>query len=109
MSDPDPTKPVAPPSLWVRSRDRLVALQQEYGGVAIGTYLVLYAAVWVGFVIALQRGWSPEGAAAETGLFVAAWAAAKVTQPARILATVALTPLVARGLKRVRGSRTSAR
>lgn len=95
----------SPPSqsFWARTRDRLTALQQQYGAYAVGTYLTLFFGVWMGFAIAIRQGWTPEGGAGDTGLLVAAWAATKVTQPVRILASVALTPLVARVGNRLRG------
>lgn len=98
MSDTPPT-----PSFWARTRDRLTLLQKEYGAYAVGTYLTLFFGVWMGFVAAIRLGWTPADGAGDTGLLVAAWAATKVTQPVRILASVALTPLVARVGNRLRG------
>lgn len=74
----------------------------EYGGVALVVYLVLFASVLFGFSVAISAGVEVESAAGGVGTLAAAWLATKVTQPLRILATLAITPLVAAGLKRLR-------
>ena len=77
----------------------------EYGQVALVVYFVIFGIVFVGAFIALQLGFEMEGVAGGAGTIGAAWLATKVTQPLRILATVALTPLVAAARKRLtRGS-----
>jgi|SRR5690606_23336307 len=77
-------------------RERLKELLVEYGKVALVIYLVLFVISMVGFAIAIGAGYEPEGVAGNAGLIGAAWVATKLAQPLRILATVALTPLVAR-------------
>ena len=82
------------------NRQRLKTLLAEYGRLALYTYLVLFVVVLVGFAGAIHLGVHTESVAGKAGLWGAAWLATKVTQPLRILATVALTPLVAQVLKR---------
>ncbi|HEX7507589.1 MAG TPA: hypothetical protein VF550_12500 [Polyangia bacterium] len=82
------------------NRQRLKNLLAEYGRLALYTYLVLFVVVLVGFAGAIHLGVHTESTAGKAGLWGAAWLATKVTQPLRILATVALTPLVAQVLKR---------
>jgi len=82
------------------NRQRLKILLAEYGRLALYTYLVLFVVVLVGFAGAIHLGVHTESTAGKAGLWGAAWLATKITQPLRILATVALTPLVAQVLKR---------
>ena len=81
------------------NRQRLKNLLAEYGRLALYTYLVLFIVVLLGFAGAIHLGVHTESTASKAGLWGAAWLATKVTQPLRILATVALTPLVAQVLK----------
>lgn len=87
-------KPTKPPL-----KQRLLDLLAEYGRLALYVYFVIFALVFVGFAIALSAGIEVEGATSGAGLIGAAWLATKVTQPIRILVTLAVTPLVGRGLK----------
>jgi hypothetical protein len=87
--------PPAKPSL----KTRLSTLLAEYGKLAIILYLVIFALVLAGFAIGIGAGMKVESAAGGAGVLGAAYLATKVTQPIRILATLALTPLVARALK----------
>ena len=82
------------------NRQRLKNLLAEYGRLALYTYLVLFVVVLVGFAGAIHLGVHTESTAGKAGLWGAAWLATKLTQPLRILATVALTPMVAQVLKR---------
>ena len=75
----------------------------EYGGVALAVYLTIFFAVLGGFWIAINMGWRPASAAGNVGTFTAAYLATKLTQPLRIAATLALTPLVAKVYERVTG------
>ncbi|MBN2801299.1 MAG: DUF1279 domain-containing protein [Deltaproteobacteria bacterium] len=81
--------------------DRLVA---EYGKVAIVTYFSLYAAVIGGAWVAIEAGWETGTTAEGAGKFAVIYGILKLSQPFRILATIGLTPLVARGVRRVRGA-----
>lgn len=83
-------------------KGRIQALVAEYGSVALVTYLVIFAAVLVGFTAAIGAGFEVEGAAAGTGTLAAAWLATKLTQPLRIAGTVVLTPVVAGLVRRAR-------
>ncbi len=81
------------------NRERLKTLLAEYGSLALYIYLVIFALVLVGFVVAIRMGIHVDSTAGKAGVWGAAWLATKVTQPLRILATVALTPIVAQLLK----------
>lgn len=85
---------------WLKQR--LQDLFARYGTVAIVTYFVIFALTWVGFALAIRQGVSVDGAAAETGSIGAAYVATKLTQPIRILATLAATPFVAMAVDRIR-------
>jgi hypothetical protein len=95
--------PAPPPTLrqrWRALKARYTALVDAYGRVAIGTWFSLFALTLGGFYVAIEAGFRPEGTAAGLGTFGMAYAATQVTKPARLLATLVLTPLVARGLGR---------
>ena len=83
-------------------KGRFERLIEEYGKVAITTYLVLWVGTMAFFYVAITLGFEIEGMAAGAGGLGAAWLAAKVTQPLRIGATLLLTPLVARVWHRFR-------
>ncbi|HVJ19870.1 MAG TPA: DUF1279 domain-containing protein [Polyangiaceae bacterium] len=87
------------------NKERLKALLAEYGRVAIWTYFVLFGLVLTGFAIAISAGVEVESAQGHAGVLGAAWVATKLTQPLRILATLALTPIVARVGERLRRSK----
>jgi hypothetical protein len=86
--------PPAKPSL----KTRLTNLLAEYGKLALILYFVIFGLVLAGFALAIGTGMRVESATGGAGVLGAAYLATKVTQPIRILATLALTPLVARGL-----------
>jgi ABC-type siderophore export system fused ATPase/permease subunit len=77
-------------------KDRLTALLEEYGKVALVTYFTLFGVVLVGFAIAISLGLSVDSSAGTAGTLGAAYIATKLTQPLRILATLVLTPIVAK-------------
>lgn len=89
---------------------RIERLISEYGRVALIIYFTIFAVVLAGFALAIQLGYSAAfseatgdsvataSAVSTAGTWGAAWVATKVTQPLRIAATIALTPLVARAL-----------
>jgi hypothetical protein len=89
-----------------RLGERLKTMLNEYGPVALYTYLAVFALVLVGFTVSIRTGFQVEGAAAGAGTLAAAYVATKVTQPLRIAATLALTPIVARVLRSRRSRRT---
>jgi hypothetical protein len=82
-------------------KKRLEKLLAEYGKVALITYLVLSLAAIGGFSVAIAIGAEPSTATGFFGVIAAGWLAAKATMPLRILATLALTPLVAAVVRRV--------
>lgn len=90
--------PVAKPKLGAR----LKALLDEYGKLAVVIYFVLFGLVFGGFAVAISAGVHVDSAAGSAGLIGAAWVATKLTQPLRILATLALVPIVARVQQRRR-------
>lgn len=77
----------------------------EYGAIGLTVYLTSTALVYVGFWLALQFGWRPSGAVGNAGYWITAYAAAKVTQPFRIIGSAAITPFVARIYERLTGRR----
>jgi hypothetical protein len=95
MSEPLPAPSTRPPL-----RKRLQTLMVEYGQLALVVYLTIFALVLVGFVLAIQLGVKVQGAGATAGTWAAAYIATKITQPLRIMATLAVTPLVMRLLPR---------
>lgn len=84
------------------TRDKLKVLLEEYGRIAIGTYLVIWLSVLAGFAIAIASGFRTESTSGGAGVLLGAWVATKLTQPLRIAATLALTPLVAAVLRKLR-------
>ena len=78
-------------------------LLAEYGTVAVVVYFTIFFVVLAGFWAAVRFGWSPSSTVGSAGAFGAAYLATKLTQPLRIAATLALTPLAARIYERVTG------
>jgi hypothetical protein len=85
---------------WKRIKVRFAQVKREYGKIAIGTYLVIFFAVLGSFAVAIKMGYAVESASGTSGVLLGAWLATKVTQPIRIAATIGLTPLVARVLRK---------
>ena len=75
----------------------------EYGITALIVHYAIFAIVIVGFYFAIRSGWESTSTAGSVGTWGAAYLAAKLTQPLRIVATLAVTPLVARLYERVTG------
>ncbi len=92
--DSKPTDAAPPPA--PKPSSRLKALLEEYGSIALVIYVALFALVFAGFAVAIGAGVHVQSAAGGAGLLGAAWVATKLTQPLRILATLALAPIVAR-------------
>jgi hypothetical protein len=76
--------------------ERLKALIDKYGQLALIIYFVIFGVVFVGFIVAIKAGVQVRSAVSGAGLVGAAWVATKLTQPLRIIATLALVPFVAR-------------
>ena len=85
--------------LLLKFRNLLV----EYGVTALVVHYVIFALVIVGFWTAIRLGWRSGGTAANVGTWTAAYVMTKVVQPLRIIATLAVTPLVAKVYERVTG------
>jgi hypothetical protein len=100
MSDGEDAR--APTAAKPSLKQRLTALFEDYGRIAIITYFTLSGLAIVGFSIAIWAGTEPSSATGVFGVIFAGWAAAKVTMPIRILITLAVTPLVALVLGRSR-------
>lgn len=92
MSEPIPTKPTL--------MERMKALLPEYGEVAVVTYFAIFGLVFAGFTLAIRFSVQTDSAAGWAGTIGAAYGATKLTQPLRILATLLLTPLLARLVRR---------
>lgn len=90
------TAPAARPPL----KGRLGVLFEEYGRIAVYTYLALSLSAIAGFSIAFASGLSPSSATGFLGVLGAGWLAAKATMPIRILLTLALTPAIGALLRR---------
>ena len=86
-------------------RKTVQELLAQYGAVAVVVYFTIFFAVLFGFWAAIRLGWRPESVAGSVGTFGAAYLATKLTQPLRIAATLALTPLAAKVYARVRRRR----
>lgn len=90
----------AEPEKRKSASERLKALLLEYGRVALGVYLALFAVVFAAFAVAISMGIEAGGAGGIAGTAAAAWVATKLTQPLRIAGTLVLTPLVGVALQR---------
>ena len=87
-------------------RKTIKSIFAEYGAIAVVVYFAIFFLVLFGFWAAIRFGWQPSSAAANLGIWTAAYIATKLTQPVRIIATLAVTPLVAKLYERVtRGAR----
>lgn len=84
-------------------REKMKSLLAEYGRVALTVYFAIFFLTLLGFAIAIKLGFDVESAEGSVGTLGAAYVATKLTQPVRILATVALTPLVAAAYNKLRG------
>jgi len=84
------------------TRQKLKALLEEYGRVAIYTYLVIWLSVLAGFAIAISLSFRTASMQSGAGVVLGAWIATKLTQPLRIAATLALTPLISAALAKWR-------
>jgi preprotein translocase subunit Sss1 len=102
----DVVEPPAEPPRKRTLRERLKEQFDEYGKIAIITYLSLSFLAIVGFSIAIGMGVEPSDATGVLGVIFAGWIAAKATMPIRILITLALTPAIAALV--VRKKRTTA-
>lgn len=84
-------------------KKRLAALYEEYGTIAIVTYLVMGLLTWAAFATAFGLGVEPSSASGVLGVIGAGWVAGKATMPIRIPIAIAITPVVARVWRKWRG------
>lgn len=84
-------------------RKTLKKIFAEYGAIAVVVYMTIFFLVLFSAWGAIHLGWQPESLTANVGGFTAAYLATKLTQPARIASTLAITPVVARVYGRVTG------
>lgn len=84
-------------------KQRLSALFEEYGRIAIITYFTLSILTIIGFSVAIWTGVKPSTETGVIGVIIAGWALGKATLPIRILVTLGLTPVVALVVRRRRG------
>jgi hypothetical protein len=75
----------------------------EYGVTALVVHYVIFALVIVGFWTAIRLGWQPTSAVGSVGTWTAAYIMTKIVQPLRIVATIAVTPFIAKIYERVTG------
>ncbi len=100
--------PDAPPSKKPPLGERLQAHLVEFGSLAVGVYFGIFAVVLFGFALAITLGFDAAqlgGPVATAGTWGVAYIATKVTQPLRIAATLALTPVIAAVLRRRKRAR----
>lgn len=100
-----PDAPAAEPPRKPTLKERLAASFNEYGRIAIYTYFTLSILTIIGFSIAIGAGVEPSSATGFLGVIFAGWAAAKATLPIRVLITLAITPVVAVVVNRIRPKR----
>lgn len=110
------------PMGWLSdNKHRLTDLITNFGWIAAVVWFSIFALTWSGFALALSNGLeaeaaaammdgvyellgkvginiSPSGAAETTGVWALAYGLTQLTKPLRIIATIVLTPLVARVL-----------
>jgi O-antigen ligase len=82
-------------------RKTIKSIFAEYGTIGVVVYFAIFFLVLFGFWAAIRFGWQPSSAAANLGIWTAAYIATKLTQPVRIIATLAVTPFVAKLYERV--------
>lgn len=75
----------------------------EYGAIALVVYFAIFFLVIFAFWAAIRSGWQPSSTAGTVGVWTAAYIATKLTQPLRIIATLAVTPFIAKLYERVTG------
>lgn len=95
-----PTQAVAAkPSL----KERFKTLLADCAVLAIIVYFSIFFACIAVFAALLHLGFDVKGAGGNAGVLAGAWAATKLTQPIRIMATLAITPPLERVLRRAPG------
>jgi len=88
---------------WLtRLGSRYKSLIAEFGIVAIGIHLTIFAIMLVSVAIAVKLGLKVDGAGGGAGALGVAYLATQVTYPLRLAATLLLTPMAAAVLHRRR-------
>ena len=83
---------------WKAQGTKLKDHLAEFGALALAVWLTIFFFTWAGFYTAIQMGWNVESTAGNVGTVWIAYGATQLTKPIRIVATIAITPVVA-GLK----------
>jgi hypothetical protein len=83
-------------------KQRLSALFEEYGRIAIITYFTISILTIIGFSVAIWTGVKPSSETGVIGVIIAGWALGKATLPIRVFVTLGLTPVVAFVVRRRR-------
>ena len=101
---------VADPTPSLFSRQRLRRLFVEFGALGLSLHYAVYVLVLIGF--ALSIGGASIGdsgtlraSSGTLGVWAAAYVAAKLTLPLRVLVTIVLTPLLRGLIRRLRRAR----
>ncbi len=84
-------------------REKLKHLLEQYGKLALVIWFGIFGLSIATFSALLSFGIEVEGAAGATGTLAGAYLATQLIKPIRIAATLALTPLAASWLGRLRG------
>ncbi|MBN1960751.1 MAG: hypothetical protein JW841_07370 [Deltaproteobacteria bacterium] len=107
MSKTEPNSSFAAIMQKLPKKNRLRALVIDYGQLAIWVYLFIFLVVFIGFGVAIQLGFKIESVSATAGTWTAAYIATKLTSPLRIIATLAITPVIMKIRKRLKLSSSS--
>ena len=97
-TEPTSGPPVGKPTL----RQRFKTLIQESGAIVLWVYFGLFGIVLVSTAMAIRLGVKLDGVAGAAGTWGMAWLFTKLTQPVRIIVTLAITPAIATFLRRFR-------
>jgi hypothetical protein len=89
---------------WAQLKSRYADLVAQYGYAAFAVWFSLFLLTFAGFYVAISQGVDPSGAASQAGTIGGAYLATQATKPARIVATLALTPIAVRVWHRLRPS-----
>lgn len=79
-------------------KQKLEKLILEYGAIALVLHFTVMAIVVVGAYFGIKAGWTPDGTAGTAGTWAAVYFVHLATKIPRFAITLALTPVVARGL-----------
>jgi hypothetical protein len=106
------TRREPPVSRLKEMKEKLKALFVEYGAIAVVIHLTLFGLVFLAFYMGISLGREADDGSQGAGTLVAAYIAAQLTKPIRILIVLTLTPVVAQFLPdslrdRLRGKKKS--